>query len=392
MCENPIKAYARRFFPLDSKVYFESQYLSNPYTKLRFKMPHKNTNQWYELQLPCGWCLECRLKKAKEWSTRCYLENKLHQESCFITCTYAPQYLPKTKDGRPTLCVKHFQDFMKRLKKKYPDKKILRFYCGEYGEKKGRPHYHAILFGYEPKDLIRRREPSNRGHTVYNSKELNKIWGLGRVVIGKVTAESSGYVARYTMKKAGIKPEKRPYYKWQTNPKWLDWRKTHKPEDWKKNPYRTWLKPIDENEPKKEFLNASKRPAIGKNYFLQHFDEIINTGNILVYCSEKVQIRNIPKYFINIWQKIDIDSAMSFKIKQILKNEADHKKELEKNHLTEEEWRENKKQILHRNAKKLIRNENDDNNDEIIKQIQALIHNVSNFCVLHNVDKCKKNT
>jgi hypothetical protein len=43
---------------------------------------------------------------------------------------------------------------MKRLRKKYSHKKLSFYHCGEYGEKQGRPHYHAIIFNHQFSDLI----------------------------------------------------------------------------------------------------------------------------------------------------------------------------------------------------------------------------------------------
>lgn len=87
---------------------------------------------------------------------------------------------------------------MKRLRKAFPQK-IRFFQCGEYGEEKGRPHYHSILFNIDFPDKI--REGSSNGHPLYTSETLTQIWGKGRAIIGDVTFESAAYVARYIMKK-----------------------------------------------------------------------------------------------------------------------------------------------------------------------------------------------
>ena len=72
--------------------------------------------------------------------------------------------------------------------------------CGEYGEKDARPHYHALLFGYQFPDLkFWSRSPS--GNALYRSAMLEKLWTLGNSLIGDVSRESAGYVARYCMKK-----------------------------------------------------------------------------------------------------------------------------------------------------------------------------------------------
>jgi hypothetical protein len=72
--------------------------------------------------------------------------------------------------------------------------------AGEYGEKLGRPHWHACIFGlsFDDKKLWR-RSPS--GANLYRSQDLELLWPFGHSSIGDVTFESAAYVARYIMKK-----------------------------------------------------------------------------------------------------------------------------------------------------------------------------------------------
>ncbi len=68
-----------------------------------------------------------------------------------------------------------------------------------------RPHYHAIIFGYEFPDKLVWSE--SNGNVLYRSAQLEKVWNKGYCLIGDVTFESAAYVARYVMKKH--KPDKR---------------------------------------------------------------------------------------------------------------------------------------------------------------------------------------
>lgn len=88
---------------------------------------------------------------------------------------------------------------MKRLRFHFGDKKIRFFHCGEYGEKYGRPHYHAILFGIDFDD--KQLHTIINGNRLYTSPTLEKLWPYGYSSIGNVTFESAAYVARYIMKK-----------------------------------------------------------------------------------------------------------------------------------------------------------------------------------------------
>jgi len=148
------------------------------------------------LELPCGQCVTCRLEKSRRWAMRCMHEASLHDDNCFITLTYNSENIPS--DGG--LVKADFQKFMKRLRKRFPDKKIRYFMCGEYGDNSNRPHYHAVLFGFTFNDCILATR-SNSGFDVYTSPTLESIWGLGFVTVGSVTFESCAYVARYVMKK-----------------------------------------------------------------------------------------------------------------------------------------------------------------------------------------------
>lgn len=150
------------------------------------------------LELPCGQCIGCRLERSRQWAIRCIHEAQLHDENIFITLTFSPEELEK-RENPWSLRKKDFQDFMKRLRKHFGAKKIRYFHCGEYGEKYGRPHYHAILFGCDFPDKQLHRVVN--GHRLYVSPTLEKLWPFGYSSIGTVTFESAAYVARYIMKK-----------------------------------------------------------------------------------------------------------------------------------------------------------------------------------------------
>jgi hypothetical protein len=153
------------------------------------------------MQIPCGQCIGCRLERSRQWAMRCVHEASQHEQNCFITLTYNAEHLPA--DG--SLRKSDFQKFMKRLRKKIAPRKIKYYYCGEYGDKNNRPHYHALIFGYNFPDWVLLPHKSPSGHDLYTSPELEKLWGQGFVQIGDVTFESAGYVARYIMKKVNGK-------------------------------------------------------------------------------------------------------------------------------------------------------------------------------------------
>lgn len=141
-----------------------------------------------ELQLPCGRCIGCRLKRSRSWAIRCVHESQMHDSNSFITLTYDDD------NFNPSLIYRDFQLFMKRLRKAN-DGKVRFFCCGEYGDETKRPHFHALLFGV---DFVR----SERiGKDLYRSVDLEALWPFGMSSFGAVTFQSAGYVARYCTKK-----------------------------------------------------------------------------------------------------------------------------------------------------------------------------------------------
>lgn len=138
-------------------------------------------------------------------------EADLSDENCFLTLTFNDDHVPSVDSFR----YDEFQAFMKRLRQYVRRRDIasglpkekwhkVRFYmCGEYGEKSFRPHYHALIFGFDFPDKVPLRYS---GHSLYSrSADLEKLWTFGNSVIGQVTFESAAYVARYVMKKVNGK-------------------------------------------------------------------------------------------------------------------------------------------------------------------------------------------
>lgn len=127
----------------------------------------------------------CEASKNRAWMLRAQLELKEHKHTAFATLTYAPASLP------PTLQKRHLQLFLKRFrehKKRSKTATTIRFFAsGEYGEKDGRPHYHAILFGASKAD----------------AEIVQKAWPHGHAYTVDATAGAIAYVAGYTAKKQG---------------------------------------------------------------------------------------------------------------------------------------------------------------------------------------------
>lgn len=149
------------------------------------------------VKIPCGKCVGCLLERSRVWAIRCMHQAQISKTNCFITLTYKDENLTYGKD-RATLYPRDLQLFFKRYRKKYGNG-IKYFACGEYGEKNGRPHYHACVFGHDFHDRIFYSQ--RNGIDIFDSKDLSDLWGLGDAKVGDVTFDSCAYVARYILKK-----------------------------------------------------------------------------------------------------------------------------------------------------------------------------------------------
>lgn len=334
-------AYFPRFLPIN----WQKNGADTKYTKAKWN----HQSYYYQVKLPCGYCLDCRLAKARDWAVRCCCEAKLWSNNCFVTLTYNDKNLPLTKRGQKTLVVKHMQDFFKRLLKsenRGSDDKIRRFYCGEYGAKGGRPHYHAIIFNYTPKDLKYFKEGKN-GDIVYKSKKLQEIWGKGFVTVGNVTAKSAGYVARYTLKKAGVKP--RPTYKIPNRA----YHPVHNPK------VNKWIKIFqDKDAPMPEFVRSSRRPGIGNLYWELNKIKLKRQEGVYVKDGNDIKIFGLPKAFKEKWKNENPEEYYRFAYQQEVKTEKRKQELLAQNPgFTWQELEERRIATLHKRCKSLRREE-----------------------------------
>ena len=179
------------------------------------------------VDVPCGYCIGCRLDRARQWTIRCMHEASLYDDNCFVTLTY--------KDDPYSLNSEDIQCFFKRLRSRIYPANFRYIQVGEYGEQFARPHHHAVLFGYRPDDCV----PVTSGaHPLCGSSFLTDVLGHGHVTVGVVSTDSIAYVCRYTLKKLGIDP------------------KSH----------------YCDRRP--EFISMSRRPGIGMRWMSQFSDEV----------------------------------------------------------------------------------------------------------------------
>lgn len=197
-------------------------------------------------------------------------EAEQHEKNSFLTLTYDEENIPT--DG--SLDVEHWKAFAKRVRKRIQTQKEIDpdntdafryFHCGEYGDVRARPHYHAAIFGY---DWSRDRKTFkiHNGNPLFRSEELEGQWTLGHSTIGALTFASAAYVARYAMKKVyGDQAEK--HY----------------------------------NGRKPEYTTMSRKPGLGKAWIDKWHKPVYENDSVIINGKES----RPPKYYDKIYELLD---------------------------------------------------------------------------------------
>lgn len=284
--------------------------------------------------IPCGSCIGCRLDYAREWANRITIESKCYpkEKNWFITLTYNDENLPykevmNQETGESikgtTLYKKHIQDFMKRLRKAYPDDTI-RFYCaGEYGDQTQRPHYHACIFNISlEQELLKKYKNNEQGDAIFTHEKLEKIWGKGFVTVAELSWETASYTARYVMKKQ-IGAEARTYY--------------------------------IEKAKEPEFVQMSLRPGIGYPYYKEHKNEIYKNDEITIPQKKGARKIKPPKYFDMLREKEEPEEMKKLKLKRRRNSERNEYDKYFNNKLEPQFVREIAEREKMRQAKSLVR-------------------------------------
>lgn len=278
MCTYPLKGFKNGFTQngkdnliITSYSVDHIEFVDNRMVKAdtKFISPYSSKVLRNFIEVPCGKCMECLLNYSKQWANRMMLEAQDHEHNYFLTLTYDNDHLHFNSLGIATLYKKDFQDFMKRLRRRFePD--IIRFFAaGEYGDHTFRPHYHAIVFGLNIPDLDHFGFSS--GFPVFISDTISSIWKQGHVMIAPISWDTCAYTARYVVKKA--------------------------------NHYSKDVYHASNVEP--EFCLMSRRPGIAKNYFDEHYKDIYETDQLIFSTPSGGKVSKPPKYFDKCLERLD---------------------------------------------------------------------------------------
>lgn len=238
------------------------------------------------LSLPCGQCIGCRLERSRQWAIRCVHEASLYERNCWVTLTYSDKFLPHSSSGRVTLFKRDVQLFIKRLRRKF-GKGVRYFYCGEYGDQLGRPHYHLCLFNFDFMDKTP-SQVSPGGFQYYDSADLASLWShpvtgesYGFTALTDLTFESAAYTARYITKKLLGK---------------------------RKSEY---------GDVCPEYVDMSRRPGIGRGWFDKWSSDVYPSDEVCLLRPNGVVTVRPPRFYDRVLEKVDPSQFEKIKFKRI---------------------------------------------------------------------------
>lgn len=157
----------------------------------------------------CRYCWQCQANRINDLVGRCIAESHYSTSTLAVTLTYRDE---GNGAAVGVLVYKHFQDFMKRLRRAgYSVRYIV---AGEYGSKKGRSHWHAVLFfkGAAPQivtnpadrgpyDIILPRwDYEKEGKSDPDARINWKPWPHGYSYFQQPGAKGFAYVLKYALK------------------------------------------------------------------------------------------------------------------------------------------------------------------------------------------------
>jgi len=169
-----------------------------------------------------------------------------HNENTFLTLTYSPENLKSDFIVKPD-----FQKFIKLLR--YHTGRNIRYMVShEYGSQTFRPHFHAIIFGWEPSNQ-KFLKHTDSGHALFTSPEVEKLWKHGFHSIGTANEKTAYYIASYALS----------------------------------GRTRTLTHPnTGELITLSDSMDVSKRPAIGFTYLLHNARQLVDSGG------------SMPRYYV----------------------------------------------------------------------------------------------
>lgn len=234
-------------------------------------------------------------------------ERQTSEHAAFVTLTYDDKHLPEDRQLDPD----HLKNFLKRYRKNTAPIRYLA--SAEYGPKKGRPHFHLLMFSEFPLFPDRKFwKNGKKGHAYFNSETLDRTWhDQGYGVIGDVTLDSAQYVARYILGKQKSRPENPDYTKGPIPKRQLA---THH------------LNPQTGELTRSEFNRMSTNPGMGSAWFHKYWQDIYPNDTCLLDGT----IHQPPRYYDKLLDRIN--PSLLETVKEKRQKKLDNVSDYDKSH------------------------------------------------------------
>lgn len=137
----------------------------------------------YYIDVDCGVCINCVKKRGNTWRLRLldewrYMSSDAQANSFFVTLTVAPRYYREALTN-PRSLIKKFLD---RIRKEYGSTPR-HWITTEFGEEKGRLHYHGLFFDVN-----------------FDIFQLEDYWKYGFTDVKYLTTGRVAYITKYITK------------------------------------------------------------------------------------------------------------------------------------------------------------------------------------------------
>ena len=188
-----------------------------------------------------------------------------------------------------------------------------------------------LAYGLHVPDL-QYYKTTSEGNEYYTSEYLNRIWGKGFIIVGKLTWNSCAYVSRYVMKKRMGKDEfgltaKDRYFEAGLQP---------------------------------EFVRMSLKPGIGQKYFEDHKNEIYRNDEIILPGGKKPIRMKPPKKFDEWFEEEAPERMQEIKEEREQQVKQNQHNQLKNTSLTYCEMLSTQERTLKKKMKNIRRLDNED--------------------------------
>lgn len=164
-----------------------------------------------QVEVPCHCCWQCRADKVRNWTGKALAEAATSAAVDFVTLTYCDRTSPEAhwiadpvEPGHAKdLHYEDVQKYLKRIRK--AGHRVRYIVAGEYGDRKGRAHWHLLLFWQDGRperfQARKKKYPHLYGDALlYGNEWQDEFWHHGHVNYQRFSEQAAKYVCKYLLK------------------------------------------------------------------------------------------------------------------------------------------------------------------------------------------------